>query len=64
MQIKCYLYKNLTVKHSKQMNSFILIQGILSRLCMKHGTSLSAGKTWIDIPCTTIHKFSFVRHAS
>ena len=46
------------------MDSFIVIPGMLCRLCMKHVTPSYVGKTWIDILCTTIQRFSFVRHAS
>ena len=46
------------------MNSFILIPGMLCSLCMKHGTSSSVRKTWIDILYSTIQRFNFIRHAS
>ena len=54
----------LTLKQYKQTNSFILIPGMLCSLCMKHGTSSSVGKTWIDIPCSTVQRFNFIRYAS
>ena len=30
---------------------------------MKHSTSSTTGKVWVDIPCTSLQKFSLTRHA-
>ena len=48
----------LTLKQSKQTLLFSF------QACMKHRTSSSIGKTWIDIPCSTVQRFNFIRYAS
>lgn len=44
---------------------FLFISGMLCSLCIDHHPPRQGGiLVWIDVPCTTLIKFSLTRHAS